>query len=1205
MNRHLVYSRLWLLTALFAFLAVGLSAQSHSARETALLFLQENPSKFELTKNDVSDVKVVREYSTKHNGVTHVWLQQQYHGIPVFNGLFGLHVKPNGEVMHLGHRFVNDLSPRINTDLPSLSAAKALEMAMANLGFTGFPLPALRSKANEQNFVFEGGAISKKQIPVSASYLLTNSGSVRLSWEMVIDQANTPDLWTITVDAQTGLISNKLNHTVYCQLGHAHRGGGADQCSETKVKSQQSPSYAKASAGKTVNSQQSKVNSQESAINELLLDEKYTVFALPIESPTYGNRTIETNPADPQASPFGWLDLDGAIGQENTFTHGNNVWAFDDSANDNTPDPNESVDGGATLDFDFPFNPVAEPVANKQAAITNLFYINNKMHDIFYRYGFDEEAGNFQNNNYGHGGNGNDEVFAQALDGLGTDNANFSTPADGGNGSMQMYVWNRKGIAVSVNGPGLVIGIYNGNSSDDSNPAWGGIITDVPVTGDVVVTSDGTGAPTLGCNPPINDVAGKIVMVDRSECEFGLKALNVQNAGGIACIICNFEDQDLNIGAGAVGGQVTIPTLIMHKVDCDLLRQYAGAGLNISINRPIPVPPAQRDGDFDNSIIMHEYHHGISTRLTGNGFDCLPNTTTHEQMGEGWSDWAALVNTVEPGDQGTDKRGIGNYALYKGNDGSGIRRYPYSTDMSIAPLTYGAVSSSVAPHGVGEVWANMVWDLYWAMVEKYGWDADINNTNSGNFRAIQLVVDGMKMQRCIPGFVDGRDAIMKADSMNYNAADACLISSVFARRGLGYLADQGDPANIGDGKENFDPIPTCVKELKINKITTTPTVNPGDNVSFEITVTNHKDAAATNVVVTDELPSGLTLVSASNGGVPSGGMVRWDLGTMPSGQVTKLTYIAKSAAGIGSNRYFHDLLEDELEWYANLVDLTTGEIFTLQSVVVHPGSGASAWAGKDVPIVSDYSLETTQHLTVTGSKPALRFWHQYETEAGVDAGFIEIQDKADPLMQWFRLPKGKALRGGYDGGVQYGTFAIPFLSGFSGNSNGWKQSYFDLSDYSGKDITFRFRFGSDANTAPATGAWYIDEVDVMDLFHYAGEACITADGGDLACSTAPEYGVIVEPVKVGTDETNKQSIQMLVQPNPADDMLHISLGQALEAQVIVSLIAADGRTVLNRTLQGLSLDQVLTLDVQNVPAGMYTVHLQSGAGNSVQKVVIR
>ena len=71
----------------------------------------------------------------------------------------------------------------------------------------------------------------------------------------------------------------------------------------------------------------------------------------------------------------------------------------------------------------------------------------NMMHDISALYGFDEEWGNFQAKNYTGKGAGGDYVLAQAFDGFGlatpkTDNANFSTPADGGNGRMQMFLWN-------------------------------------------------------------------------------------------------------------------------------------------------------------------------------------------------------------------------------------------------------------------------------------------------------------------------------------------------------------------------------------------------------------------------------------------------------------------------------------------------------------------------------------------------------------------------------------------------------------------------------------------------------------------------------------------------------------------------------------------------------------------------------------------
>ena len=73
--------------------------------------------------------------------------------------------------------------------------------------------------------------------------------------------------------------------------------------------------------------------------------------------------------------------------------------------------------------------------------VTNLFYYNNIMHDFSYALGFTETARNFQTNNYGRGGTGNDSVRAEAQDGSGTNNANFATPPDGSRPRMQQYLF--------------------------------------------------------------------------------------------------------------------------------------------------------------------------------------------------------------------------------------------------------------------------------------------------------------------------------------------------------------------------------------------------------------------------------------------------------------------------------------------------------------------------------------------------------------------------------------------------------------------------------------------------------------------------------------------------------------------------------------------------------------------------------------------
>jgi extracellular elastinolytic metalloproteinase len=107
----------------------------------------------------------------------------------------------------------------------------------------------------------------------------------------------------------------------------------------------------------------------------------------------------------------------------------------------------------------------------------------------------------------------------------------------------------------------------------------------------------------------------------------------------------------------------------------------------------------------------------------------------------------------------------------------------------------------------------MLWDLYWNLVEVHGfspnpyaaWDT------GGNNLAITLVNDGMKFSPCVPGFVDARDSIIAADAAltgdpaaGVPGKNECLIWRTFARRGLGWSADQGDPYSKTDGVEGFD-----------------------------------------------------------------------------------------------------------------------------------------------------------------------------------------------------------------------------------------------------------------------------------------------------------------------------------------------------------------------------------------------------------------
>jgi hypothetical protein len=164
-------------------------------------------------------------------------------------------------------------------------------------------------------------------------------------------------------------------------------------------------------------------------------DDSYNVFA---DHPGVTPQGVVSGPGAGNAqSPSGWLS--GA--QSTILIQGNNARAYLDRNNNNAPD----TGGVAVTDGNFltaaNLADVPTSVQNQAVAVQNLFWLNNIIHDELYRHGFNEAAGNFQENNFGAGGAGSDSVDAEAQDGGGTNNANFATPADGSNPRMQMYLW--------------------------------------------------------------------------------------------------------------------------------------------------------------------------------------------------------------------------------------------------------------------------------------------------------------------------------------------------------------------------------------------------------------------------------------------------------------------------------------------------------------------------------------------------------------------------------------------------------------------------------------------------------------------------------------------------------------------------------------------------------------------------------------------
>ncbi len=740
-------------------------------------WLRERQEELGLSDKDVEDWTITSS-STDKKGVTYVYIRQQVNALPVFGAVANFALR-DGAVVAFGDRLLRNAAVDAPSATPGMDAQQALRRAAQRLGLDATGV-RVQHRSSPTDLLLSTSGISHDPIPARLIYQPDANGALNLAWDLTIRSNSSPNWWHLAVDAGTGTILRTTDHIVQC----AHPVGAFERPYDALDDLARAPDAA-----------------------AMLQDGSgYRVFAFPAESPIHGPHVLLSEPADPVASPFGWHDVDGLPGAEYTITQGNNTFASEDLTNNDQP--GYSPDGGAELNFDFPYTPPQSPLSYLDASITNLFYACNVLHDVWHHYGFDEQSGNFQATNYTGAGEGNDEVIAQAQDGGGNNNANFGTPPDGASGVMQMYLWRTSGDStLFINTPSSIQGEY-----ENAVAGFGPYLPTTPIIADVVLVQDDGPPFSDGCETIVNggSIFGRIALVDRGQCTFIAKVQALENLGALAVIVVNNMPGD-PIGMGGSGGEdITIPSVMISQSDGDLIKQ---ALLEEVVNATLQSIGEEdlRDSGFDNGIIAHEYGHGVSNRLTGGGndVDCLWNA---EQMGEGWSDWMGLILTIRAGDEAGTPRGIGNFVRDQPTSGQGIRPTPYSTDPAVNDFTYGDTNdpSLSQPHGVGFVWATMLWDMTWALIQQDGYDPDVYTGGGGNNMAIQLMMDGLKLQPCTPGFVDGRDAILQADVLLTGGENECLIWNAFAQRGLGLSASQGSPDDRFDQTEAFDLPAQCL-----------------------------------------------------------------------------------------------------------------------------------------------------------------------------------------------------------------------------------------------------------------------------------------------------------------------------------------------------------------------------------------------------------
>ena len=806
------------------------------------------------------------DYSTSMKS-TVLQVQQTFLGVPVYNS-YGNVVIKNEKLLSINENFYKSsiVSKQEKADNVEIIFSKVLNNASIEKGTYSL------SEKGKPNSVF----FKKVYFPLD--------NELKLAYLYQFEEEGSSNYWSIVADATSGEIFEKQNLNLSCRFDGNH-----DKHEEHEINKFVKPEN----------------KPFESTLSFLSPDNaSYRVYALPVEAPSFGVRTLVTNPWDLTVSPEGWHS-DG--NNHYTYTRGNNVYAYTDVTNTNTASVENATDGGASRIFDFPIDLTQYHTAYKDAAVTNLFYMNNKIHDIMYKFGFNETWRNFQTTNFTTLGSGNDAVNAEARDASEAttqklNNANFATPADGSSPRMQMYLWDPASVNRLVyNAPST----FASRKPDTKDAAFGPALTNARITANVALTT-----PVDGCTAISENLYGKIALIQRGSCNFTVKVKNAQNNGAVAAIIYNAPTSAYIGQMGGVDTTVTIPSILIENSEgVAIANQLSSTPVNVTISDD-ETKHIYIDADLDNGIIAHEYGHGVSNRLIGTTATCLNQYNSNEQMGEGWSDFLALMMTNQPGDTASVPRGVGTFSSAEATNGLGIRPAKYSPNFTINNYTYGRTNGmsfsdgSSNVHSIGFVWATMLWDLHWKYVEKYGYSSDVTaNPNSGSARVLQLVTDAMKVTACSPTFIDGRDAILQAELSTTEGTDKCMIWGVFAKRGLGVKASAGlkksiTPVNstnmiaaLNDQVEDFTYPAECSSSLSSEEVTLNKEVqiypNPAKNEIFiksnslaigetiisvydatgKLVISEKKNLKSQNTVDTSRLSNGIYIIKGEGIGV--------------------------------------------------------------------------------------------------------------------------------------------------------------------------------------------------------------------------------------------------------------------------------------------------------------------------------------------------
>ncbi|MFO0675464.1 MAG: M36 family metallopeptidase [Polyangiaceae bacterium] len=813
-----------------------------------------------------------------------------------------------------------------------------------------------------------------------------------------------------------------------------------------------------------------------------------------------------------------------------TVTTGNNVDAYADLAKPdgfsaNTADVRGAIGTGGAFDalYDTRKSPTST-ADNVQGSIQHLFYLTNFLHDWYYDVGFDEASGNHQKDNFGRGGLGNDPLRAEAQDFSGRNNANMQTPPDGESPVMQMYIFSGPSVArLTITSPASAAGVKDVGVAPFGPQAF-------ETSGQVVLAVDGQGGdPNDACEAISNAsaIAGKIALIHRGSCEFQAKTKAAQAAGAAGVIIVNVPSSNSPNTAPAIGGQatgVTVPVVSLSQPDGAALEALVAGGVNVTLYREESI---DLDGSLDSAIVSHEWGHFISNRLIGDGEGI--NIQQAVGMGEGWGDFSSLMLLARKDDlrvaaneNWAGAYPSGAYAMSGAGDDFyfGIRRYPYSVDMTKNPLTFKHIQDGVKlpanvrsafgqggesnseVHNTGEVWASMLWECYVSLLRdpRYSFE-------QAQAKMKQYLVSSLKLTPISPDFLDARDAVLAA-ALATDKADFELFANAFARRGAGVGAKappKGDRTNQGVvesfvvgndvtllGASITDDGNSCDKDgILDDGESGTVTIEVKNSGTGTLTGTTAKFSSASKGVVFEN--GGLVKlgtaapfekltakIGVSLKGAEPSELVDIDIAIDDPDLSVKRTIKGKLSVRTNTDEVAASSATDTVDpsnttWTAKGKD---GSGMTLPWERTADGVG-KVWHVVDNDEPSDHTLTSTD-LAVDGTKLEIAFRHRYSFEADKDAnydgGMIEVS--FDSGKTWTDV--GTAVAG-YGGKLSAdGDNPLKGRDAFVGKSAGypaWVNAKIAIdvpASARAGAVQVRFRVGTD--NAVGDLGWDIDDI---------------------------------------------------------------------------------------------------------------------------------